>query len=33
MKTLIDRIQSTIRPTFELIANCLYLAKKVFLIA
>jgi len=32
MKKRINRIQKTVKPTMELISNCMYLAKKVFLL-
>jgi len=31
MKKRMNRLQKTVKPTIELISNCMYLAKKVFL--
>ena len=33
MKTTIQRLRKSVKPTMELISNCMYVAKKVFLLA
>jgi len=32
MKKRMNRLQKSVKPTMELISNCMYLAKKVFLL-
>jgi len=32
MKKRVNKIQKSVKPTIELISNCVYLAKKVFLL-